>query len=462
LKVLTTLKAALLLVIFVSCLEPGSSAAASASAATPMDQAALLQTLRAGVPVREPRVIDALAWLEQKVTADDGGSLDAFGWSATIKGDMAFVGAYYASIGANPFQGAVYVFKESAGEWTQVQKLTASDGAGGDNFGTVVAYDGSTLMIGAPGVVLDGQLLQGAVYIFTESDGGWTERQKLVADDVPSRIREFGISVAVEDSQALVGAHGVTIDGNDYQGAVYAFAETDGTWTQTQKLTASDGVAQDQFGQQLVMDGSTALIGADQATYANGNAGHGAAYIFDFDASSGTWSQTQRLAADDGADDDYFGRWVALAGTNALVGAPAANAFQGAVYAFSVSGGTWTQTQKLLAADGASGDFFGDAIAIDGTNAVVGAPGATIGGNPFTGAAYLFDGSGASWNEVGKLAPSDGTLGDEFGYSVALRGGDTVFAGAPHPTDDGSGSPGAGYFYSLDTIFADDFDGSNP
>jgi len=458
LKVLTTLKAALLLLMFVGSVESGSSMAVSA--ATPIDQAALLQTVRANTPVRAPLVIDALAWLEQKVTADDGGSLDAFGWSVAIKGDTAFVGAYYASIGANSFQGAVYVFKETAGQWTQIQKLTASDGAGGDNFGTSVAYDGSTLMIGAPDVILDDQLLQGAVYVFTESDSGWTERQKLLVDDVPSRIREFGISVAVEGNQALIGAHGTAIDGNDYQGAAYAFAETDGTWTQTQKLTASDGVAQDQFGQQLVMDGSTALIGADQATYANGNAGPGAAYVFDFDASAGTWSQTQKLTADDGADDDYFGRWVALAGSNALVGAPAANAFQGAVYAFNRSGGIWTQTQKLLAADGASGDFFGDAVAIDGTNAVIGAPGATIGDNPFTGAAYLFEGSGASWTEVSKLAPSDGTLGDEFGYSVALRGGDTVFAGAPHPTDDGTGSPGAGYFYSLDTIFTDGFDGN--
>jgi hypothetical protein len=462
LKVSTTLKAALLLTMLFGCVESGNSAASSMSAATPMDQAALLQTLQASVPAREPRVVDALGWLEQKVTADDGGSLDAFGWSVTIRGDTAFVGAYYASVGAGVFQGAVYVFKESAGQWTQVQKLTASDGASGDNFGTAVAYDGSTLLVGAPEAAVGSAALQGAIYVFTETDGVWTQRQKLVADDEPTLVRLFGISVAVVGDQALVGAHGVAVGGDNYQGTVYALARTDGTWTQTQKLTASDGVGHDQFGQQLVMDGTTALIGADQSTYANDYPGPGAAYVFDFDASSGTWGQTQKLVADDGTDADYFGRWVALSGTNALIGAPAANDFQGATYAFSMSGGTWTQTQKLLAADGSAGDYFGDSVAIDGTHAVVGAPGAAIDGNPVTGAAYLFDLGGAGWNQTGKLTSSDGTTGDEFGYAVALRGDDTVFAGAPHPTDDGSGSAGTGYFYSRDAIFADGFDGSDP
>lgn len=440
---------------------PGAPAVAAKSVPAAF-RPALQKALAADGALGIPSVTDSSAWLEQKVSADDGTYLGAFGWSFAMEGNTALIGAYYQTIGANSFQGAVYVFTESNGVWTQTQELTASDGAGGDNFGTSVAIDGDTVLIGAPSVAIGSNLNVGAAYVFTRSGGTWIQGQKLMADD-GAASSTFGISVAVRGSMTLIGAHGAAINGQNSQGAVYAFTASGGTWSQAQKLVASDGVASDQFGQQLSLDahGTTVVIGSDQATYADSFPGTGAAYVFNLQGD--TWTQTQRLEADDGQLADYFGRWTAIQGSTIVIGAPASpdsggNPFMGSAYVFTESGGTWTQTQKLTADDGVSGDFFADAVAIAGNTILIGAPGATIGGNPFVGAAYVYSFDGASWNQSDKIVPSDGAYGDEFGYAVALRDDLTALVGSPHPTDDGSGSTGAAYFYMNDTIFANGFE----
>ena len=416
----------------------------------------------AGPAMATPWVVSGSAaapWIEQKFVPEDGMPLAATGWSVAVHGDVAMVGAYYQTINGNQFQGAVYVFAKTNGAWTQVQELTADDGADGDNFVTALEFDGSTALIGELGVSIQTQLLIGAVYVFTESGGVWTQSQKLMASD-GAAVATFGITVGIQGSNALIGASGAAIAGNNDQGAVYAFTESGGTWTEGQKITANDGVAYDQFGQQLAFQGTTAVIGADQATYANQYPGPGAAYVFDL--ADGTWTQTQRLEADDGVDADYFGRWAAIDGSTIVIGAPAAGGFQGAAYVFVNARGSWAQSQKLVSDDGIPGDFFADAVAISGTTLLIGAPGATLNNNPFTGAAYLYNEVGSSWTQGTKLTPSDGQYGDEFGFSVALEGNSTALIGAPHPTDDGLNLPGAAYFYSNDAIFADGFDTVTP
>jgi len=78
------------------------------------------------------------------------------------------VGANGATVGGNPAQGAVYVFTESNGTWTQTQKLTADDGAAYDNFALSVALKGSTILVGSPRAAIGGNAGQGALYVFTE------------------------------------------------------------------------------------------------------------------------------------------------------------------------------------------------------------------------------------------------------------------------------------------------------
>jgi hypothetical protein len=283
------------------------------------------------------------------------------------------------------------VFTQSNGTWNESQKLTASDGGLFDNFGASVALDGSTLVVGANGATVGGNPAQGAVYVFAESNGTWTQMQKLTASD-GAAYDNFGLSVALKGSTILVGSPRAAIGGNAGQGALYVFTESNGTWSQTQKLTASDGAANDSFGESVALEDSTALIGAYNATI-NGHTWQGAGYIFT--ESNGSWSEGQKLTASDGTAGANFGNAVALNGSTALVGADAStvgdNTYQGKAYLFTESGGNWGQSDTFIASDGAVDDYFGAALAWDGATALISTPHPTISGNTWQGAAYFYE-----------------------------------------------------------------------
>ena len=153
-------------------------------------------------------------------------------------------------------------------------------------------------------------------------------------------------------------------------------------------------------------------------------------------------NQQAKLTASDGATEDFFGNAV-VEGDTAVVGASGCGDFgckRGAVYVFTRSGATWTQQQKLLAGDGVTGDGFGFVVAISGNTLVASAPG----NNLERGAVYVFTRNGAIWTQQAKLTASNGTAFDTFGESVAISG-DTVAVGA---TKVGNSLPGEAYFFT--------------
>jgi len=264
------------------------------------------------------------------------------------------------------------------------QKLTASDGARGHRFGFSVAISGSILVVGAEGDVLNDNT-QDAAYIFERQAGSWVETQRLSASDgLPTH--GFGLSVAIGGSTILVGAPFDSISGNN-QGSVSVFERQGQSWVETQKLTGSDA-PQQQFGRTIAISGSTIVAGAPF----DGDVEQGAAYVFN--RQGGSWTETQKLTASDGAEFILFGLSVALSGSTIVVGSPRAtiggNLAQGSVYVFNRQGGGWTETRKLTASDGMLGDFFGQSVASSGSTIVVGAPFDTIGANRLVGSAYVF------------------------------------------------------------------------
>ena len=396
---------------------------------------------------RDVNPLDPLDWLqEQQITADDGASNAEFGVAVALHGTTAMVGAQQATIGANEDQGAIYVFDQSGGAWTQSQKLTSDDGAAFDTFGDAVAFQGDTAIVGAYAATVNDLPYQGAAYVFTRSNGSWSQAQKLTSDD-GTDFNYFGYSVALDGTTAFIGA--------DLLGAVYVFQQSGGSWTQSQKLTGSDEGVGDIFGYSVAIQGSTAFIGA----YGN-NGYQGAVYVFT--ESGGTWTETQKLTADDGLPNTYFGYAIAVSGSTLIVGAwgtnPNGDDTRGAAYVFTESNGTWSQAQELVADDGAPFDKFGHSVAIDGTHAVIGADGVANA----QGAVYVFDASGGNWTQAQKLLASDGQHNDGLGFPVTLDG-TRALAGAwgwPAGT-----LVGAAYFFTTadnDTIFADGFDGAAP
>lgn len=389
-------------------------------------------------------VSDPLGFVRQKVTASDGTANSFFGSSAALHGNAALIGAD----GDNSFRGAAYIFFSRSGDsrWTELQKLTASDGLAGDEFGYRVDLAGNTLVVGAFSATVNGVVSQGAAYVFTRSGNTWSEDQKLLASD-GALFDNFGASVALYRDTIVVGANGATVNGNPAQGAVYVFRLSNGIWTEVQKLTAQDGAAYDNFGLSVALHGSAILVGSPVANI-NGHSGQGAVYAFI--NVNGIWRFAQKLTAGDGGTNAGFGESVALDRDTALVGAYGAtvkgHSGQGAAYIFNNSGGRLTETQKLTANDGESNANFGNAVALDNHQALIGADVSTVGGNTSAGKAYIFTETGGTWGQIHALVSSDPATDDFFGAAVALDG-PTVLVSTPHPVINGNPYQGAAYFF---------------
>jgi len=210
-----------------------------------------------------------------KLIADDAQDGDLFGSSVAIEGDTALIGASSEDEGGDD-AGAAYVFTRTEGDWSQQAKLIANDAQTNDDFGDSVAIEGDTALIGAPEDEEGGDRA-GAAYVFTRTGGGWSQQAKLIANDAEARD-QFRFSVAIEGDTALIGAR-FEAEGGDDAGAAYVFTRTDGTWSQQAKLIADDAQVGDQFGFNVAIEGDTALIGAPYK--GEGGDRTGAAYVFD-------------------------------------------------------------------------------------------------------------------------------------------------------------------------------------
>ena len=214
------------------------------------------------------------------------------------------------------------------------------------------------------------------------------QQAKLLASDGATGD-EFGFSVSISGNVAIVGSQGDDDNGAD-SGSAYIFAFDGTTWVLQRKLVPVDGAAGDLFGESVSISGDVAIVGAPLDDD-NGDRS-GSAYIYRFDGT--TWSQEQKLLASDGAERDFFGISVSISGDVAVVGAlddDDNGTDSGSAYVFRFDGTTWTHEQKLLASDGAAEDFFGDSVSISGDVAIVGADGNDDNG-PESGSAYMFTG----------------------------------------------------------------------
>jgi hypothetical protein len=407
----------------------------------------MLLVLASGLASARPR--DAATSIIElaKLTASDGADGDEFGYSVSISGDTVVVGAYLDG-GSS---GSAYVFERDAGgpgDWGQVAKLTASDGAGGDLFGWSVSTSGDAVVVGAHGD--DGK---GAAYVFERDAGGpgnWGQVAKLTASDGASGSG-LGAAVSIRAGSVVAGAPGDDSAGNNF-GAAYVFERPVTGWTdttETAKLIASDGVENAYFGMSVSIGGDTLAVGAFR------HAGSGAVYVFERDAGGpGNWGQVAKLTGSDGFENDYLGQSVSISSDTVVAGAYGdddAGDQSGSVYLFEKPGTGWAdmnETAKLTASDGTEGDSFGYSASVSGATVVVGAHGDDPGGD-FAGSAYLFTAPGAGWadmTETAKITASDGAEQDYFGWSVANSGGE-VIAGARLDDDMGAGSGSAYLFF---------------
>ena len=422
-----------------------------------------LLILVCGFASAQPRTVTTFFFQTARIAAADGAEEDLFGW-VSVSGDTAVIGAPGAD-GDTPGQGAAYVFYRSQGgadAWGQVAKLTAADGATGDEFGYSVSVNGDTAVVGASRAIVGGDIRPGAAYVFYRDQGGadaWGQVAKLIAADAAAGDN-FGCAVSISGDTAIIGASYANVGGTSGQGAVYVFYRDEGdpdAWGQVAKLTASDGAEMDNFGYSVSLSGDTTVIGSGWATVGS-NAGQGAAYVFYRDEDGpDAWGQATKLTAADGAAQDFFGYSVSINGDTTLIAAPRAaidgTAGQGAAYIFyrdQGGPGAWGQVAKLIAADGAAEDCFGFSVSANGDTAIVGSAWASVGGNVRQGAAYIFyrdEGGPDAWGQAAKLTAAGGATDDCFGRSVSISS-DTATIGAPWADVGGNANQGAAYIFA--------------
>jgi hypothetical protein len=351
------------------------------------------------------------------------GDFARFGRSIDISGTRAVVSAYQE----NSSEGAVYIFTRLTDTWSLEARLV-SPNPDDEQFGDSVAVSGNTVVVGAPMDDQAGAFRSGSVYVFERaSDGTWPLAQTLSSQGGHQAWEAFGVEVAIDGNLIAVGAVDRDQAGQTDAGGVFVFERSGSSWSYLQQLTAPMPVAQDKFGNAIDIVGTNIAVAAlrrDRGAITDA----GAVYVYTRPGS--TFSLAQSIQPRDGLANDLFGSDVALevasGGARRLViGAegcdPGNVSNAGAVYVYDTPGaGVFAQTQKLIAGDPAPGAIFGTAVALAGTRIAVGAP-SFNGAAPQSGAAYTFALSG-TWTQQQKLERNPSDANATYGNAVAMVG----------------------------------------
>lgn len=364
--------------------------------------------------------------------AGDGG--DHLGSAVSFWDDGIFV-ANNVDDNNGQNAGIVYSYQKPATVWIQNDTLQAKSGAVNHNFAKSVAISGNRAIIGIEGDTENGED-SGAAYVYEYAQGNWNFTTKILPNDGTLYLK-FGHSVSLDGDRVLISSlHFLENSTFSYGGSVYIFDFANGSWNQTAKLSVLDN---DFYGESVSLLGDRAIVG-DLGNTINGNY---SGLVFVYDLSNGIWTETNQLIPSDGFSGAQFGKSISLSNDRILVGSGRlVNGYGGSAYLFDYSNGSWSETAKLLPADGlpSGADVFGVSVSLSADRALVGANKALNNNTGLdAGAAYVFERSGSNWNQVAKLYSSDGEVGDLFGQSVKLNN-DSVVIGVPGDNDNGTDS----------------------
>jgi hypothetical protein len=310
---------------------------------------------------------------------------------------------------------SVTVYKDSAGTWKRAFTITKSTAG---QFGEALALsaDGSTAIIGAPGV---NTADKGVAYVFRQKNNSWSlEKTLSPSDGAAGDLFGFSVALSGKGTAAVVGTYfygSTTADG-----VAYVFTSSAGSWSQQAKLTASDGQGGAMFGEAVALSstGSTAIIGAP-----DGNNGSGEAYVFQ--GPGGSWKQQAAWKQGGPNAGDQFGTSVGISasGDTAVIGTRGNNEARGAAYVYTRSHSNhWVRSAELTASHGQPGAGFGEAVAISSDGSTI----AVASGNYLNASTptlvYIFHRTSTGWVQSAKLTGPAGQDNNAFGGDLSLSG----------------------------------------
>jgi hypothetical protein len=358
--------------------------------------------------------------------------------------DVTILAGDVGNDGAATRTGIVHVFEPSRSGWQSTSRFFDANGTGRQGFGQSIASKGTDAIVGAPLANSNA----GRAFVFTANGTTFQQQGTLIASDAAANDG-FGTTVSIDGNVAIVGS---PFRGNTNTGAAYVFNRVGSTWSPGPILTLASPAANDIFGIALLLEGNEALISSFDPNAFPFPSNGGRVHVWTNNA--GTWTEGPTLRPNDASTGKGFGSALARSGNWLVVGATGdsqGTQNAGAAYVFERVSNNWVQRQKLLASDPIAGAQYGGAVATDGNWIVVGAPNAN-GKTAKSGAAYVYQLSGNTWQFAGKLFASDGVTNDAFGRCVGVLGSLAV-VGAPDATVDGFVFAGKGYVFTIPDYF---------
>ena len=365
-----------------------------------------------------------------------------------LEGQRIFIGGEWESSrrGApGAISRGIFAFVREADGWELEGWF--QPGLGGAVIAAAMGVDAMRICVGAPYADGPAGNEQGAAGVFRqEEDKSWSLKVILQrSDELLAHYDRFGHSVATEGDLLVVGAPGDDDETGKNRGAAYFYRRIGDEWELWRKLLPLDAQADDNFGCSVALSGSRIAIcagGADTPVAADA----GAVYVYQRQGDDLVLEG--RLHAAEGASGNRFGNAVALDGDRMIVGEYRADEGEesdtGAAYVFARVDEAWVQQARLVASDPTANAKFGVSVDIDGVHAVVGAYRA---GNDYCGAAYVFAESAETWTEEERLSVLDAGESIWFGLAVGIDG-ETVAVGAPHVDNPGGANVGRVFVFS--------------
>jgi hypothetical protein len=369
---------------------------------------------------------------QQIHSADDLETGDYLGRSVGLEGDYAIAGAPLDDEPAVD-QGSAYIYFRNGGQWVQQAKITASDGAAGDAFGTSVDISGEYAIVGAPQNADGGQQVRGAAYIFHRNGTTWTQVAKISSSTIGANQR-FGQSVSIDGDLAAIGASNYSDLGNTLIsncGRVEIRRRVGAAWNLERNIIP---VLQEfaHAGLSVSLKGNHVIIGAPDEDF-NSNTNSGAAYIYFFNGTN--WVLEGRLNSGTQAALDYFGYSVDIDNGFAVIGSPGQyNTGSIHIYkrVFIILGWAW-QEQSVNPNNFTfpPNKDFGHSVAISGDYVITGVPDYDVGLNNGQGICFIFKRSSTDqWRILKTISHNPAYASDQLGNAVAIDNLQTI-AGIP-------------------------------